>query len=131
VTPSILRLHEAIAKAQALLGLVALAVDFWMLARAVGVGFADIARCFYRPAAVAAAMILVLYGLDHVAQLPLAASLMVKIAAGGGVNLGCLTAVWFLAGRPDGIEAIAIASAATALRRAMRRGRPEALRSEH
>lgn len=111
----------AIAEAQAVLGVLALAGDFFVLRRSVGVGLADIARCLYRPAAAASAMLCVLYALDRATQLPLAASLAIKIAAGGAAYLGTLTLVWLLARRPDGVEVVAFANAATVIRRCLRR----------
>ncbi len=106
----------AIAEAQAVLGVLALSADFFMLRRAVGVGFADVARCLVRPSAAALAMVFVLYLLDRMTQVPLVASLAIKIAGGGAVYLGCLTAMWLLARRPDGLEAVAFAAAANAVR---------------
>lgn len=110
----------AIAEAQALLGVLALSGDFFMLRRAVGVGFADVGRCLFRPAAAALAMVFVLYLLGRVTQLPLTASLAIKIAGGGVVYLGCLSAMWLLARRPDGLEAVAFAAAAKAVNRCQR-----------
>jgi lipopolysaccharide exporter len=107
----------AVAEAQAVLGVLALSADFLMLRQAVGVGFADVARCLYRPAAAALAMVLVLYVLDRATQLPLIASLVVKISGGAAAYLGTLTVMWLLALRPDGLEAIAFATAAKAVSR--------------
>jgi lipopolysaccharide exporter len=99
----------AIAAAQALLGIVALAADFAMLRLAVGAGLGDIVRCFYRPGGAALAMLCVLYALDRAMPLPSIAVLTVKIALGAAAYLGTLALLWLAAGKPDGIEATAIA----------------------
>jgi hypothetical protein len=113
----------AIAEAQAVLGVLTLSADFLILRRAVGVGFGDVVRCLYRPAVAALAMSFVLYVLDRTMQLPLAASLFVKISGGAGAYLGILTIMWLLARRPDGLEAVAFATAAKAVSRCMLRWR--------
>ena len=66
-------------------------------------------------------MICVLYALDRATQLPLAASLATKIAAGAAAYLGTLTLVWLLARQPDGVEAVAFATAAKTIRRCLGR----------
>jgi lipopolysaccharide exporter len=98
---------EAIAAAQALLGLLALGTDFWMLRRAVGLALGDIVRCFYRPTAAALAMSGMLYALDRAPQ-PLITSLAVKMIGGGAAYLGTLALFWLAAGKPDGVEATAV-----------------------
>ncbi|HEY3909965.1 MAG TPA: oligosaccharide flippase family protein [Stellaceae bacterium] len=112
---------SAIAEAQAVLGVIALAGDCFVLRRAIRVSLADVVSCLYRPVAAALAMVCVLGALDRAMQLPLAASLAVKIAAGAAAYVGALTLVWLLARRPDGIEAVAFASAAKTLRRCLGR----------
>ena len=113
----------AIAAAQAVLGVLALFADFSMLRRAVGVGFADVARCLCRPAASALAMVFVLTMLDRAPQLPLVASLVVKVSGGAAAYLGTLTVLWLFAQKPDGLEAVAFATAAKTVRRCKGRRR--------
>ncbi len=113
----------AIAATQAMLGMLALAGDFALLHRAVRVSFADIMRCLYRPTAAALPMICVLYALDRSPQLPLAASLAVKIGAGAAAYLGTLALVWMLARKPDGFEAVAVATARKTISRCLARSR--------
>lgn len=103
---------RAVAAAQAILGVLALAGDFLLLRQAISVGLADIALCLYRPIAAAAAMSSVLYMLDRGAQLSLVVSLTAKIGAGAAAYLGTLALVWLVAGKPDGVEATAVATAA-------------------
>lgn len=113
----------AIAAAQAVLGVLALSADFLMLRRAVGVGFADVARSLWRPAAAALAMVYVLTMLDRAPQLPLVASLVIKVSGGAAAYLGTLTVLWLLAQKPDGLEAVAFATATKAIRRCRGRWR--------
>ena len=81
--------------------------DFFMLRLAVRFSASDIFRCLYRPVAAALAMVFVLHVIDQTTHLTLLAAMVLKIVCGGIAYLGSLTAVWFLAGRPDGIEALA------------------------
>ncbi|HTV46355.1 MAG TPA: oligosaccharide flippase family protein [Stellaceae bacterium] len=113
----------AIAEAQALLGLLTLCADIAVLRLAVKVGFADFARCVMRPLAAAVTMTIVLAICERSVHLPLAMSLVVKIAAGAVAYLGSLTVLWLLARRPDGIERVAVAVMANAIARYVRRRR--------
>jgi lipopolysaccharide exporter len=107
----------AIAAAQAGLGFVALFGDFFMLRLAVRFRAADILACLYRPVAAALAMVFVLQVIDRATSLPLFTAMVVKIVCGAIAYLGVLTAVWLLAGRPDGIEALALQIGARIIRR--------------
>src|SRR5271169_2465085 len=110
----------AIAAAQAGLGFVALGGDFFMLRLAVRFTAADILACLYRPVAAALAMVLVLHAIDQATSLPLFTAMVVKIVCGALAYLGTLTVVWLLAGRPDGIEALAVQIGARMIRRRAR-----------
>jgi lipopolysaccharide exporter len=107
----------AIAAAQAGLGFVAMCGDFFLLRLAVRFRATDIVDCLYRPVAAALAMVVVLYVIDQTTSLPLFAAMVLKIVCGGIAYLGSLTAAWLLAGRPDGIEALALEIGAKIIRR--------------
>jgi len=110
----------AIAAAVAYIGFVVVGLDIYLMKRIITLRLQDIVLCLYRPAIAASLMVLALFWLDASIQLPVLASMIVKIACGGFVYLSSLLILWHLAGRADGIEAIAVATAARIIRSRVR-----------
>lgn len=78
-------------------------------------GWQHILAAFYRPAIACAAMIATLLLLDAwllgergSESIHIGIGLLLKVAIGGTVYASVLAALWFLAGRPDGIESVVL-----------------------
>ena len=99
---------QTVAKGQAFVGFVVLAVDFFMLAKVIEISLLDIIRCLNRAVLAACAMLAALSWLDANVHAPTSAMLFLKIAFGATIYVSLDLLMWLLSGRPAGIEALAI-----------------------
>ena len=94
-------------------GIIALAVSFVFVLRALSLGVAELAACYWRPLIAMALMVLAVYALlpgggTETVTVSYVAWTFMLVALGAVTYAAAVSVLWFMAGRPAGAESLTL-----------------------